>query len=82
MFNLLLRSAAIAITILSSAIGYSQSYNVSVVSLNNYVTPGYSLEFELTITSAFSAGNFFQFGLAPLGIQSASQVLSCSTATV
>ena len=81
-FNLLLRSAAIAITILSSAIGYSQSYNVSVVSLNNYVTPGDSLEFELTITSAFSAGNFFQFGLAPLGIQSASQVLSCSTATV
>ena len=73
--------AALFITLFTSVSGYSQSYNVSLVNTNNYATPGDSLEFELTITSVFSAGNFFQFGLAPLGIQSASQVLPCSSAT-
>lgn len=76
-----LHLAAFFITLFTSVLGYGQSYNVSLINTNNYAAPGDSLEFELTISSAFSAGNFFQFGLAPLGIQSASQVLPCSTAT-
>lgn len=76
-----LHLAAFFITLFTSVLGYGQSYNVSLINANNYAAPGDSLEFELTISSAFSPGNFFQFGLAPLGIQSASQVLPCSTAT-
>jgi len=60
-----LHLAAFFITLFSSVLGYGQSYNVSLINTNNYAAPGDSLEFELTISSAFSAGNFFQFGLAP-----------------
>ena len=76
------RSAFFLIAFFTSLVSYSQSYDVSLLSTNNYASPGDSVEIEVNITSAFSAGNFFQFGLAPLGIQSASQVLPCSTATV
>lgn len=78
----ILRSAAFVIALFISTIAQGQSYNVSLVTSNNYAAPGDSIEFELAINSAFTTGNFFQFGLAPLGIQSASQVLPCSTATV
>ena len=75
-------TAFLAVLLTSCMLANGQSYNVNLNSANNYATPGDSIEFELTITSAFSSGNFFQFGLAPLGIQSVSQVLPCSTASV
>ena len=78
----MLRAGSFFLAMILNATISGQSYNVNFVSLNNYSTPGDSIEIEMNVSSAFATGNYFQFGLAPLGIQSASQIVPCATASL
>jgi len=78
----ILRAGCFFLAMIFSATISGQSYNVNIVSLNNYSTPGDSIEIEINVTSGFTTGNYFQFGLAPLGIQSTSQIVPCATASL
>ena len=70
----------IAIVFLCSRNTNAQSFNTTFQgSSNNYYSPGDTIAIGLTISgSNFGTGNYLQYALAPLGIQSASQLIPIS----
>ena len=61
----------------------AQSFNTTLQgSTNNYYSPGDTAAIEISIAgSNFGVGNYLQYALAPLGIQSASQLIPVSLVT-
>ena len=73
----------IALAFLSFGKSNAQSFNTTLQgSPNNYYSPGDTAAIEIAISgSNFGVGNYLQYALAPLGIQSASQLIPVSLVT-
>ena len=76
----LARILCIAIVLLCPGITKAQSFNTTIQgSSNPYYSPGDTVSVTISITgNNFGIGNYLTYALAPLGIQSASQLIPCA----